>query len=148
MSYYKTSTEDLASYLLTVFPSKLSQSNVRFDSAEIFNNLPNQNTQVVFIRISDVPNAKWARDEVTIAIQVLGKDASKKLEASNLIWDINNHITAMDNLVTGDRTLFQVRCLSQPTFLGFRDNTTPVFTASYNYIVEYDNGIGNRQELA
>lgn len=144
---YKTTTEDLAAYLLTVFPTKLSQNNVRLDAAEIFNNLPNQTTQVVFRRITDVPNPKWARDEVTIAIQVMGKDKSRKLEASDLIWDITNHITAMDNLVTGDRTLFQIRCLSQPTFLDYQDNTVPVFTATFNYYVEYDNGVGNRKEL-
>lgn len=143
---YITPIENLIQSLLTKV-SKLSVNNIRFDAHEPFQNLPNQPLQIVVRSISNVPNPKYARDEISFAIQVLGRDKSKKMDASDLSWEICNVLTASDNIIVGDRTLYNMKALTQPSFVGFYDNNVPVFAATYDFITEYSNGIGNRVPL-
>lgn len=86
--------------------------------------------------INNQPNTKWLRDEVVLAISVMGRGRGQYVEAENLIYSIFNTLIASKNIENDDHVYFQFGSNSGPRFVGYQDNSKPLFDSIITLYVD------------
>lgn len=97
--------------------------------------------------INYTPNPKWLRDDVRVGIKTLGADASKYLQSRDLIFNIFNELLGGPNLYIEDSVYFQFTSGNAPTFVGYREDSKPLFSATLDFVVDGKNDLFNRKAL-
>ncbi len=92
--------------------------------------------QVAFkLRISSA-NAKWMRDDYSIEIISAGNNAGKYLEAEDLLLRIFHTLLGIPSFIVNDKAFVHFNSNSVPRFVGYLDDTRPVFATNMSFVVE------------
>lgn len=150
---YRSVTHDLREYLggITLPPDSVITSP--FDVNQVFlgairefvQGMPD--VQVVIREVSGKPNPKWMRDEWIVGVQTLGKDASKYMECENTLGEIVHSLVGSPTVYIGDRAYVQFGSNQLPMFVGYLDNSKPLFSATITFVVEGLEDKYNRKAL-
>lgn len=133
---------DIINYLVgnTVAPD--SVISVPFNNQQIFAGaIPDfseasQDVLASISLVSNVPNTKWLRDRAVISITTMGRGRGQYVEAETLLYDIFNTLLGSNNIEMDDHILFQFGSSSGPRFMGYQDNSKPVFDATISLYVD------------
>lgn len=107
----------------------------------------NQDVLVRVRLLATVPNAKWLRDEVSVAFSVMGADRSKYVQTQDLSYSIFNTLLASNRVENDDHVYFQFGANSGPRFVGYQDNSKPLFDSVINLYVDGLEDRFNRKTL-
>lgn len=153
---YTSTIEDLRRYLsgLTTSPdsviaSMFEEQHFMLGAMREFQDLgaDANGVQVVLKESTGIANSKWLRDEWFISVQAVGQDRGKYKQCEDLIHGVFNSLLGSDTLYLGDRAYVQMNSDDMPRFVGYLENSMPIFTASLNFVVEGLTDIHNREAL-
>lgn len=153
---FNSVVHDLRSYLagLTTNPDSVIVSSFNKDrivvgSIREFNELPTSanGVQVVLREASGIANPKWVRDEWTVSIQVIGENRAKYSECEALIGEVTFTLVGSNTRYIGDRAYVQFGSRQLPQFVGYLDNSKPLFSSTVSFVVEGLSDEYNRQAL-
>jgi len=150
---YTSIVQDLRKYLggLTVPPDSVMA--VPFDSSRVLTGSLQEfregfdGLQIVLREASGVANPRWLRDYWTVSIQVIGENRSKYEEAEQLIGEVTFSLVGSDTVYVGDRAFVQFTSNQLPQFIGYLDNSKPLFSSTISFVVEGLKDEYNRKAL-
>ena len=141
---YQHPSQEIAEYLLA--QGLVQSGQVFVDHAPIIENL-NVDFYTVVRLVAGVPNPRWARDNITVAIQVMGANQSQLITCRDQIWNIYNHLLGADNIEQDGYTYFQFTSQEIPNFVGYLENAKPLYTSSISFVREAQTKEGNRDVI-
>lgn len=152
---YKSVVHDLRDYLagLTTAPDTVIDDPFNGDQIVLgvlqqFDQNPNFNgIQVILKEVNGVANPKWLRDAWTVSIQVIGENSAKYSECESLIGDITFALVGSNTVYVGNRAYVQLSSSQLPQFVGYLDNSKPLFSSTIDFIVEGLTDEYNRKAL-
>lgn len=150
---YKSVVQDLRDYLsgFTTAPDTVIETPFEGDQIitgamqefrPSFNGL-----QVILKEASGIANPKWLRDSWTVSIQVIGENSAKYSECESLIGDVTFTLVGSNTIYVGNRAFVQMTSNQLPQFVGYLDNSKPLFSSTINFVVEGLTDEYNRKAL-
>lgn len=143
---YITPSQDIRETLIA--DGLVSQEQIYFDF------LPdpqtaygNPNIVATVLQTGGNSNPRWLRDEIFLSIQVIGKDRNQVGECRNKIWELYNALLGRPTFIKGDYAYLQFNSVNTPTFVGYQENSKPLFTCSISLVRESQVKEGNRDPL-
>ena len=140
---YKSVTHDLRDYLGGITTSPDSVIATPFDPNLIvvgnlreFDEVNSNGVQVILKEASGSANPKWLRDSWTVSIQVAGVDRSTYMQCEQLLGEVTHSLIGSPTLFIGDRAYVQFSSNQLPQFVGYLDNSVPIFSSAISFIVE------------
>jgi hypothetical protein len=103
--------------------------------------------QVILKEISGIANPKWLRDEWTIGVQVIGEDRANYMDCESILGDVIYSLVGSNTIYIADRAYVQITSNQLPQFVGYLDNSRPVFSSTLNFVVEGLTDEYNRKAL-
>ena len=152
---YKSVTHDLREYLAGTTSTPDTVIDTPFDGDKIIIGAlqrfgPNRGfdgVQVVLREASGIANPKWLRDSWTVSIQVIGENSTKYKECEELIGAITFSLVGSNTIYIGNRAYVLITSNQLPQFVGYLDNSKPLFSSTIDFIVEGLTDEYNRQAL-
>lgn len=152
---YKSVVDDLRDYLggLTAAPDTVIAEAFNPDQIVVggiqeFTPYTNFNgTQVVLQGVNGAANPKWLRDSWIISIQVIGEDRGKYAECEALLAEIVFSLVGSNTIYIGNRAYVQMSSNQLPQFIGYLDNSQPIFSSTITFVVEGLTDEYNRKAL-
>lgn len=144
---------DLRNYLVGNTSPPDSVIDVPFSQNQVFIGAfpdfteANEDVLVRIRLISAVPNTKWLRDEIQLAVSVMGADRSTYVQTQDLIYSIFNTLLASNRVENDDHVYFQFGSTSGPRFVGYQDNSKPLFDSIVTLYVDGLEDRFNRKTL-
>lgn len=102
---------------------------------------------VNIVQTGDAINPRWARDEYVMSFQVFGADRGQFNPCKQKIWEIFNKFVGRDTFTIGDYSYMQFNSTNAPTFVGYQENSKPLFTCSVSLVRESQVREGNRDPI-
>jgi hypothetical protein len=150
---YRSVVHDLREYLggVTTSPDSVIQSPIPLKHIVVGGLQPwlpkYDNLQVILKEVVGIANPYWLRDTWTIGVQVIGEDRGNYMECESLIGDVIYSLVGSNTLYIEDRAYVQITSNQLPQFVGYLDNSRPVFSATLNFVVEGLTDEYNRKAL-
>lgn len=141
---YITPVEDLRTVLIS---ENLAEPNQIFFDFLPDPNQVNQDLVYSLIMTAGTSSPRWARDEVFISIRVACKDRSMTAQGRNKIWEVYNALLGRNHFQVGNYVYTQFNSVQIPTFVGYQENSRPLYTCSISLVRESQVVEGNRQPL-
>jgi len=102
---------------------------------------------VNILQDSGTSNPRWARDNFLFTFQIMGADRSQMNAVRQKIWEIYNFFVGKPSFVIGDYAYMQFNSINAPTFVGYQENSKPLFTCSVSLVRESQVQEGNRDPI-
>ena len=146
MSNYAHPSDVLADILID--DGLLENGNVFVDNRPEWTSVNPDYDVITILRMTTAqPNPRWLRDTITCTIQVMGRTNQDQLEARNHTWDVFNKLLGRDTFTRDNYTYLQFVSQEMPTFVGYLENGTPLYTCSITFVREAQVKEGNRDVL-
>lgn len=141
---YKSVVHDLRNYLGgltsapdTVIGTPFEADQILLGALQTFDSNPNFNgLQVILKEASGIANPKWLRDSWTVSIQVIGENSAKYSECESLIGEVTFALVGSNTIYIGNRAFVQITSNQLPQFVGYLDNSKPLFSSTIDFVVE------------
>lgn len=155
MGSYRSVTHDLRDYIggQTVSPDSviinpLPVNHILVGSSQPFSSGNNfEGVQIILKEVMGEPNPKWVRDSWIVSVQALGEDRSKFMKCEDLIGSVIFNMVGNGPLYIGDRVYVQMSSNQLPKFVGYLDNSKPMFSATLDFVVEGTKDDYNRKAM-
>lgn len=153
---YQSVVHDLRSYLAGLTTSPDSVIAAPFNVDQIFVGTLREfdevaasanGVQLVIREGTAQANPKWVRDSWVVSLQVLGVDRSKYMECEQLLGEVAHSLIGSPTLFIGQRAYVQFSSNQLPQFVGYLDNSRPIFSATLSFVVEGLQDEYNRKAL-
>lgn len=141
--------DDLARYLLGETDAIFGESviNTPIDTTDTavfiggyvpFNEIQNELiTQQLIVSVSTgTPNPRWLRDEWFINFRTVGRDKSYRQNCQTLINKVVDEFLGKSETKIENRLYLQFTFSELPSFVGFSDDTMPIYSATLYVVVE------------
>lgn len=145
---YVTPQESIAKHLIN--EGVLSTGEVFLDYMPDFDDLSTSPNIITSIKmITGNSNPKWMRDDITLVIQVLGRNRLQTQPASTLAYEVFNKLLGADNLEIDGYTYFRFIAPSgMPRFIDYMEDGKPLYTMSISLVREAQVAEGNRETIS
>lgn len=152
----KSVVHDLRNYLVGATVSPDSVITTPFNQHQIFVGTikgfseisPSANgLQVLIQEAGGVANPKWVRDSWTVSIQAIGENRTKYMQCEELLRDVIHTLIGSPTRYIGDRAYVQFSSNQLPQFVGYLDNSRPLFSSTIGFVVEGLKDEYNRKAL-
>lgn len=152
----KSVVHDLRDYLVGATSSPDSVIETPFNINQIFVGSirefsevsPSANgLQVVLQEAGGIANPKWVRDSWTVSIQAIGENRAKYIECEQLLTGIVHSLIGAPTRYIGDRAYVQLSSDQLPMFVGYLDNSKPLFSSTISFVTEGLKDEYNRKAL-
>lgn len=144
MSNYNHPSQAIAEYLLE--EGLVNQGSVFVDFHPDLSTISTDFITLVRM-VAAVPNPRWARDNITVTIQVAGQKQQNLIQCRNHIWEVFNKLLGSPNLDLDGYTYFQFTSQEMPNLVGYLENGQPLYTASVSFVREAQTKEGNRDVI-
>lgn len=139
---FKSVVQDMRNYLggLTLAPDSVNTDPI--DPAHIVIGMKQQfasrhnGIQVVLNVAAAIANPKWLRDEYTLSIQVYGQDSTYIQQCEQMIDKAVKSLLGVPTRYINDSAYVQFNSSQLPAFVGYLDNSIPIYSATVSFVVE------------
>lgn len=107
----------------------------------------NKNFTIALIQTAGNSNPRYTRDNIFLTIQVMGKDRGQMDICRNKIYDLYNALLGRSSFEKDNYTYLQFNSTNMPTFVGYQENSKPLFTCSLSLVRESLVSEGNREPI-
>lgn len=142
---YITPVQDIRDTLIA--DGLVASDQIYFDFLPDPSTNANYNVIATVVQTGGSSNPRWLRDEVFLSIQVMGKSRSDTEASRNKIWELYNALIGRNTFQVGDYVYTQFNSTTIPTFVGYQDNSKPLYTCSISVVREAQVKEGNREPL-
>lgn len=142
---YISPVQDIRSTLIT--EGIVTSSQIYFDFLPDASTVSDTNFVSTVIQTGGNSNPRWLRDDIFLTIQVMGKDRSTTEESRNKIWEMYNALVGRPTFQLGNYVYTQFNSVNIPTFVGYQENSKPLYTCSISVVREAQVKEGNRDPL-
>lgn len=153
---YQSVVHDLRDYLggLTVSPNSVITTPLNAEAIFVgvmreFDEVPESanGVQLVVREASAIANPKWLRDSWIVSLQVVGANRGKYMACEQLIGEATHSLIGSPTRYIGDRAYVQFTSNQLPQFVGYFDNSKPIFSSTVSFVVEGLTDQYNRKAL-
>ena len=146
MADYQPPHYDMANYLVTenVIPTGMIFVNALPDFQVVSADIDYMACVKV---VNGSANPKWLRDTWVLSFQVLGRTIADSQTAEEKCWDVFNKILGSNNITIDNQVYLQFNSSMMPSFMGYLDNSQPLYACHIELVAEGITAIGNREPL-
>jgi hypothetical protein len=143
---YNHPPQEIAQYLVTEGDATMGEIFV--DNIPSENELQNDPDYILIVRmIAGVPNPRWARDNITIRLQVVNYKRTTLTQARDYIWGVYNKLLGAYNIELNGYTYFQFTSQEMPNLVSI-DGEKSLYTSSLSFVREAQTKEGNRDVIS
>lgn len=106
-----------------------------------------KNFTIALLQTGGASNPRYTRDNINLVIQVMGSDRSQMDICRNKIYDLYNALLGRSSFEKDNYTYLQFNSTNMPTFVGYQENSKPLFTCSLSLVRESLVSEGNREPI-
>lgn len=146
MPDYQPPHYDMANYLVTqnIVPTGMIFVNALPDFQTVSSNIDYMACVKV---VNGSANPKWLRDMWVLSFQVLGRTKDQSETAEKKTWEIFNKLLGSNNITVSNQIYLQFNSAMMPSFIGYLDNSQPLYSCHIQFVVEGLDDVGNRIPL-
>lgn len=110
-------------------------------------NITGNDYNITILSVNEIPNPRYARNEVTITIQALGSSRANMRLTQSKIEDIFKYLLGHPTIYIGDNSYYNFNSTVAPRLVGYKENSKPLFTCSLSLVRESQVDEGNRETI-
>lgn len=136
--YLLGETDPLSNESVIAQPVDTSDTSVFIGGHVPFDQIQDESiTQQLVVSVSTgTPNPRWVRDEWFINFKTLGRDKSYRENCQTLINKVVDEFLGKSETRIGNKLYLQFTFSELPSFVGFSDDTMPIYSATLYVVVE------------